>query len=157
MKRSIEDILDLETLAETYSYANTPSYLYKHFRRNDTVAALSSEYTPDELVEGFNRAMAEKNPHAGILVVIYSIIMAMTLKEYSQVKSFFDELRECALPWAKELSNIFLSSATIAQGFDRNERYRLDAQYAIGTKQSSDVDIQVSHEPLMKVEGGPID
>lgn len=124
MKLEIDKLLDLETLKEIFIVSNTPLYLYKNFRKNGTVQGLSNRYSTYTLIKFFETAINNQNDNLDRLVSIYSIIIALTFKDYSEIHHFFNKLDSYEIEWSKELKAIFMSSVEITQIYGKNENYR---------------------------------
>ena len=106
--------LDLDTLKGKIILANVPSYLYRHFRADASVQFLAESPT-ESLIKFFNSLVKKKDKSFDTIAVCYAIIVALTFKEYSQVRYFFDKLETYDLEWLPEIKAIYLSSVRITE------------------------------------------
>ncbi|PWK77910.1 hypothetical protein LX99_02795 [Mucilaginibacter oryzae] len=102
--------LDLSTLMKYLSFANTPSYLYKHYKENDSIATLSSSYSTDAIVSDFMAIVNTERRTIEDLTLLYSFIIALTFKPTEQVNFFFKQLKDAPLRWAEKIASIYFAN-----------------------------------------------
>ena len=107
------DKLDLETLREIFIYANTPKYLYKNLKKDTSVQFIANNNSTDVLITAFNEFLAQASNDCDKAVQLYVILVALTFKNYSEVRPFFQTLLSNKFRWVKEISETFLSEAEI--------------------------------------------
>lgn len=155
--KPLDKILDLDVLKEKLIFSNTPLYLYKHFRRNESIQELSKRYDSKTLIRIFGNIMMSQNDDLISLVSVYSIIIALTFKEYSEVRQFFLTLDSYNnLKWSRELKEIFFSYSMITQIYRVNLNYKAKSSYDLNTRQSSSNVMSRSVEPKISIIGEAI-
>src|ERR1700760_2584573 len=96
--KNIKDDLNTSNLIERLGYANTPAYLYKHYRQDQTVYDLSKSYSIEDLVnylkDNLNNVKSIED-----LVVVYATIISLTFKDEKDVKDIFIALKGSPLRW----------------------------------------------------------
>lgn len=106
----LEDVLNIEKLSGIYLKANVPSYLYEHFRKEESIVELA-KYNAEELM-GLFKTYIEEDFSFDNLIIIYSLVMALSLKSYREIEGFFkEELSKYQLEWLGELKSICLVKA----------------------------------------------
>lgn len=118
-----EIVIDLEGLKEILIFANTPLYLYKNFRKNEAVQTLAKVYSPEDLIRYFDYNLENATVSFNNLTLAYAMLIALSLKEYDQVISFFNRLDSYSIKWAKELKYIFLKSSIVEQHIEKKIEY----------------------------------
>lgn len=119
MKKIIGKKLDIDSLMEIYMLANTPFYLYKHFKRNPSIIDVSREFTSEELISTFYNIVDNGISDIKALIFIYGLVIASTNKPYAEVHHFFKELKRFNLKLFDEISDIYLSTANNTQFIDK--------------------------------------
>ena len=131
--------LNLEPLLEAYCFANTPYYLYKHFRRDESVQQLTKRYAAEHLIDEYHlrtkrlmkpgtstgffiKLINFVNPFLGRtsrqaepgkledLLVAYAIAVAATFLTRNDAAEFLRRLDLSRLEWGEAIQYIFLSS-----------------------------------------------
>lgn len=69
---------EIRALAPIYAYANTPSYLYRHFRSHPTVDLLTSRFSPEDLVATVNEIDGITHRDLREVVTAYACLVALT-------------------------------------------------------------------------------
>lgn len=87
-------------LTRIYLVANTPSYLYRHYRVEETVQALA-KYDVSQLLSALNETAAE-NRTLKQVVVSYAILVALTFKNPDEVRRAMNQDLH-GLTWAEEI------------------------------------------------------
>lgn len=155
MKMEIDKVLDFNSLTRIFILSNTPLYLYKNFRRNQTVQELSTRYGSSSLIEFVEQAVVEKKLTLEKLVSIYSVIIALSFKNYSEVVDFFNRLDRFEIQWSKELKEIWLSKARITEIKKYNANYKVPIISDINSKQSSNKFNIQPRQPKISIKGEP--
>ncbi len=122
MKVDLDKVLNLEELKIKFFAANTPFYLYEHFSKNASVMQLSLNYTSEILIKYFKNIARKKIDDLETLVKIYAVVIALTLKEYSEVFSFIKSLGSYRFRWFNEIKEIFMSQSSTSQFHDKTSR-----------------------------------
>lgn len=137
----VKNILDISSLEETFISANTPLYIYKNFRKNNSIQNLAEMFDSDYLIKLFNTLVREKRKDLETLIFIYSVIIALTFKDYFKVKRFFSKLDAYRLEWSKELKEIVLTNSKITQMAQVNKNYKIDGYYDFAARNSANMSI----------------
>jgi len=102
--------INLETLKKWYYLANTPFYLFKHFREEPSIEKLSKDFNSEELINIYNDMISKINDNDEYIIYIYAIIIALTFKEDTIVKDFINRLDSCKLQWFDVIKYIYESN-----------------------------------------------
>lgn len=104
-----QEYIDYESLEQIFAVANTPTYLYNGFLKNQTILVLSTSFSEEKLITFFFNAYNEKRTFRN-LVTLYALVIAISLKGSSYTDSFFQNLPEKEdIKWSKELAIIYFS------------------------------------------------
>ena len=108
---SIIKYIDIKNIGKRLAYANTPAYMYKHLREEESVADIADMFTSDELIAQLkNSIVREVSSNEGI-VLMYALLVAITLKGDEQSLIFLRQICEnSTVRWFKEITSIFLST-----------------------------------------------
>jgi len=106
--------IDLKPLIATYLFANTPMYLYRHFRRNASLKELAENNPPQRLVNEYKRRTSKKTKATKDIVIAYCILIAITFLEYQQALAVFDTINLSGLDWGSDIKDIYMSKIKIA-------------------------------------------
>jgi hypothetical protein len=98
--------LNVDSLTRAYAFANTPAYLYRHFRGDDSVQAIARDVHPDALVEVYNRVNLRHLKDIGDVVLAYAAMVALSMSGHEAAKVAFASLTEEGLDWAKALKEL---------------------------------------------------
>jgi len=104
--------LNFENLIERLSFANTPAYLYKHYRQDSSIYKLSQENSTAELIEFLKKALCDVGSISE-LATVYAILIALTFKKPEEVTDFFVALQNSHLRWADKLAEIYFLNSSI--------------------------------------------
>ena len=104
-----DKILDYEGLAKWYIFANTPTYLYKHYRNDEGILAFSKAYSSSQLKKFFDDMISTKLENIDDFVTVYALIFALSFKEYSEVRDFFNSVDQYPLRWAKQIKQTYFA------------------------------------------------
>jgi len=116
---------DIDNLKEVVVFANTPSYLYKNFRRNPAVIGLAEKYRTEELIEFFERLVQSEKLNMETLTKTYALLFAISLKDYAESRRFLNGVdRYKNLEWIKEIQEIIIDNAraTTIKHIDLNHK-----------------------------------
>ncbi len=103
----VEKLLDLEALTESYLFANTPGYLYRHFRRNSSIEQLIKQVPIQVLIKEYN-ARAIRKELLKEVVTAYSILIAFTFLDYQEALQAFEKTNLALLDWGNEIKALFV-------------------------------------------------
>lgn len=111
--KDIKKILNIEALESKLVFANTPTYLYKNFQRDNSVIKISSMLTFSKLKKYFDELIQLDKKELDDLVLIYAILIALTHKPHKEVKDFFEDLDSINLKWASDIKEIYYSKIKV--------------------------------------------
>ena len=97
------NVLNIDQLAKYILLANTPYFLYRKIYQDETVIELSEKLETTQLVYEFLATIGSAS-HLEDAAIIYGIIFSLAHKPPSEVISFFHDLSERPLKWAKHIS-----------------------------------------------------
>lgn len=98
---------ELERLAQIYVVANTPSYLYRHFKKDPAVEDLAKTNSVAELVSTAKIDGATAARSLPEIVSAYAALIALTLKDYNQISNTLREGNFPGLHWAKDIVRVW--------------------------------------------------
>lgn len=107
------DKIDIKPLTNAYLFANTPMYLYRHFRRNTSLKELAENNPTQRLVDEYNRRTDKKTKSTKDIAIAYSILIAITFLEYKQALAAFDTINLSRLDWGNDIKDIYNSKIKI--------------------------------------------
>jgi hypothetical protein len=110
--KNFAEILNLDNLIEKLSLANTPAYLYKHYRPDSSIYEMSRFFTTNELID-FLKPLINSIKTTKDLAIVYSIIMALTFKSADDVDMFFKVFSEHELRWSDKISELYFLNNSI--------------------------------------------
>jgi hypothetical protein len=119
MKTEMDSILDLNSLRDFYFCANTPVYLYTHFRRDASVQLLAKKVDANRLISCLKDLSKEQTNETMLFVRIYAILAALSHKLQSEL----GELRTFAIPnveWFERIKLLVFEDAPNAYVFEFN-------------------------------------
>ncbi len=99
--------IDLKPLVEAYLFANTPMYLFRHFRENASLRELTQQTSVEALTAEYIDRTRKEWKSIEDIVVAYAILIAITFLEYGQVLTVFESLDLSHLDWGEEIKDIF--------------------------------------------------
>lgn len=140
----------ISILKKIYVVANTPSYLYKHFKREAGVERLSNVYEVLELFEHIVQIDRKKERTLADVASAYAACVALTFHDIKSVLASIKKLELRNLEWVDAIINIWESSYIPTQVTD--QCYTYEPNICIEQKRQSDVsteikDISYQHEP----------
>jgi len=115
---------ELQDLKEIFLLANTPSYLYKNFRQNNSINRLSQKYEAQELITYFKVTAESEKIIFDDVITIYALLVAMSFKEYGVIKKFLSEMGKYQLEWLDELKTIIISNVRVTSTFTIDLKYK---------------------------------
>jgi len=139
---TLEDITsgsDLDSLKEVYVFANTPSYIYKNFRKHRAVYELSRSYDAATLMDYFEQNVSAKEKSLEHTVLAYVFLIALTFKKYHEIKQYIDELDKFQLDWLNELRFIIKDNARIDDNFEMDLSYIDGPNFKSGSATNTDI------------------
>lgn len=99
-------ILNEPQLARIYLVANTPSYLYRHFRADSSVLEIAKRNTIDDLVSfAASIANAPKRTLRDV-VSAYAALVALTFKNQHEVSEKTADVSFENLDWARRIVDL---------------------------------------------------
>jgi hypothetical protein len=95
----------------TYLYANTPSYLYRHFRTIPYVKALADSFALEDIVGQLSSLTSQdvQSPKEGALA--YALLISLTFFDYDTASRALMQIDPSLLDWGEEIRDIFLKTA----------------------------------------------
>jgi hypothetical protein len=106
----IKEQLDIKGLETFYLFANTPSYLYRNFRSNETVSSLIVHNQLSDLLATYMACTEAENRPIENVVIAYAILVSFTFLEPKDAKAAFDQVDLSTLDWGYEIENLFTAS-----------------------------------------------
>ena len=103
----ILDKINLGYLTDTYVFANTPMYLYHHYRNNQLIQKLANITNVNVLTDLFNKISKEEQYTLKDIVTLYSILIALTFLPYRDSIIQLDKLNISKLEWGNDIKAIF--------------------------------------------------
>jgi len=106
-------ILTSETtkrLSEIYLVANTPSYLYKHFRSDEAVEKLAKKYSAEDLINFICQVDSDNNPSLRDIVAAYAGSVALTFHDLRVVEAILTDIQIKNLQWFGKVIQIWKDS-----------------------------------------------
>ncbi len=111
MKLLIEKHMD--SLKETFLFANTPRYLYKNYRHK--LAELSDHYSVQEIWQELERiGPLVKDQDMDSMVYLYALFALLTFHDYTKVRPHLDQLKQMKLRWMKEMVSLYRATARVS-------------------------------------------
>lgn len=154
---SITEILEksADALQSYFVFANTPAYLFRHYRRNPAVQVLGSQCRVEELVAEIE-SLKDEPPTVDVAVRLYALLVAITLSADPAARDTVRALSCPSLSWFEDIKRIFLASGMPTTS--REERGVWGSRAVSELSRSLDnVDFQaVAFKPRTHVENQPI-
>lgn len=104
------DQLDLKSLCETYLVANTPMYLYRHLRSNNSLRRIAEDFSAEGLVAEYESRTTKQRRSVEDIAVAYAMLSAITQLDYPVAMAALDNMDLSRLDWATELRDIYLAT-----------------------------------------------
>lgn len=123
-KKNILNSNELQDLKEIFLVANTPSYLYKNFRQNNSINRLSQKYKTQELITYFESTAKSEKIVFDDVITIYALVVALSFKNYDEIKEFLIEMGKYRLEWLDEFKKNIISKVTITNTLTVDLQYK---------------------------------
>lgn len=105
------EYIDIKNIGKRLAYANTPAYVYKHLREEESIISIADMFTSDELIAQLKNSIAREVSSNEEIVLMDALLIAITLKGDEQSLIFLRQIREnSTVRWFKEITSIFLST-----------------------------------------------
>jgi hypothetical protein len=124
MKEVLEKELNLESIKEIFILANIPMYIYKHFKEDSSIQFLSKKYSTNEFIDFYNKLTENEITELDDIVIIYSILMAISFKNYNEINQFFEDIKPIEIRWFNKLKEIIQSLAIPSETYTENLGYK---------------------------------
>ncbi|MBU6482977.1 MAG: hypothetical protein KGS09_20855 [Nitrospirae bacterium] len=108
---SIPTEIDSHEIDLVYLVANTPAFLYKHLRHNNSVQWMAAKFSIDELCRIYQELRTPSGRNNFPVSLSYAVITALSLKEYSVVSEVLRGLPVEGLDWGRIFLDIVLSQS----------------------------------------------
>lgn len=106
------NIIDVEKTSQILLVANTPTYLYESFVRNNSIFELHNSFSDQELINFYYREINNERSLEN-LTYLYSLIIAIGFYDTAHSVGFFNELKkEKTIKWAEQISNLYFSKVS---------------------------------------------
>ncbi|MBI5662550.1 MAG: hypothetical protein HZC46_10435 [Ignavibacterium album] len=148
----LEDLLNIEKLAEYYILSNTPYFLFKKFSNEDSIKVMSEKFTTNELIELFKQKYLSELKSIEEVVMLYSILISMIFKPYEEVKNFMSEVPKYNFRWSKQISEIFFSKKISENVSFINMNYKTLSTLKSNSSGTSDDKIEYKVKPKIILE-----
>lgn len=102
-------ILNIDALTNVYLVANTPAYLFRHFRNNETVQNFADSHSVAQLASEINRVSALTVPERNIrdIVSAYSSIVGLTFKNPADVLKVLENVEFNRILWGDRILSLW--------------------------------------------------
>ncbi len=99
------NILNVDALANIYMVANTPSYLFRHYRNNSSVQDFADAHSIEELAAEIQRvsSIALDQRTVDDIAVAYAAVVGLTFKDAAQVDAVIANLDFSKILWAQRI------------------------------------------------------
>ncbi len=121
--------LNTSSLIEVLLFANTPNYVYKNFRREDSVKSLSSKYSTEQLITEYQKHISAINQSAEDVVTAYAILIGLTFFDYPKALEAIHKLNLSPLTWGNEIKEIFVANAKTTNVFNVSPQVSLNPPF----------------------------
>jgi|GEM_PF-1244018 len=151
----LKSILNMRELTARYLFANTPYYLYKHFKSENTIEDLSQKYSSEKLISLLDSILKEEIEEIEDAVIIYAILISLTYKPYHDVKDFFKEIRSEQFEWFNEIATKYLSESidTKYEDSDVKMSQQKIVENKAGDKSSSNITVEEYSPIINEIDG----
>ena len=140
----------IKWLARVYAVANTPSYLYRHFREEETIKNLAAVCSEKELVEYIIEVDSKDAPKLSEVVSAYACCIALTFHNLKSVIAVMKGVKLSRLEWVERILKIweicYTSTLVVDTGYyhkpeiEAEEKTKSD----VGTER---INLRYQHEP----------
>ena len=103
-------LLNLEELRRLYAFANTPAYLFRRFRRDESVKRLADAVSLPELVSEIKEV--DGNPERSLddVVSAYAALVAATHKNPARTRPALESLVVSNLDWIGSIIELWAAT-----------------------------------------------
>jgi hypothetical protein len=133
-------------LAELYSLANTPGFVFSRFREHPSVAHLAGRFSAKQLVAHALHVDALSKPRVEDLVSAYAALVALTLHQPETVRSAALGVTFTNLRWADYVLRVVSDTPVVMES--RVLKWRPHARS--GPKQAVDASVVSSDTLVLK-------
>jgi len=111
------EALNFESLAKWYYFANTPSYLFRHFRNDESLQQFADHHTVDELAKAVFDIASVKAENRAIkdIVLAYSCVVGLTFKNAREVHDALAGRDIASIVWANRIMNMWTPYPTVVE------------------------------------------
>jgi len=148
----LEDLLNIERLAEYYILSNTPYFLFKKFSNEDSIKVMAEKYSTNELIELFKQKYLSELKSIEEVVMLYSILISLLFKPYDEVKNFMSEVPKYNFRWSKQISDIYFSKKISENFLFFNMNYKTLSTLKSNSSGTSDDKIEHKVKPKIILE-----
>lgn len=142
--------IDLPALTKVYLFANTPMYLYNHFRGNSSLQLLATYTSIQDLVNEFTARTDKEKRTLEDIVVGYSVLIIISFLDYKRALEAFEQMDMARIEWGVEIKAIYINSARVTNVF--RESVKLPVRLFIDTTRSSGSQNSLSTSPKPKID-----
>jgi hypothetical protein len=114
----------ISILEKVYVVANTPSYVYRHFRAEEGVQTLGKIYDSRRLVEHIVEIERKEERTLGDIISAYAATVALTFKNIGEVKEVMRDLRIERVEWAVKILSLWIATCVPTDTRDLDYDYR---------------------------------
>jgi hypothetical protein len=111
---SLIDSANLQDLTQIYLFASTPSYLYRHFRKQSSLADLARSQPIENLVAEYQNRTTQENRSVEDVVMAYAVLVSITHLPYQEAQAILDRLDLSLLDWGEDIRTIFAATTKTA-------------------------------------------
>jgi hypothetical protein len=107
---NLEQLIDFKKLSEVFLFANTPIYLYTHFRKDASVQNLAKTCSTNELTDCLGSLLTEPVKDLTSAVKAYAVLVSLSLKpaqELGRLKNY----TTTNLEWFSRLKSLVFEDA----------------------------------------------
>jgi hypothetical protein len=115
-------ILNQSQLAQIYLVANTPSYLFRHYRADSSIWEVARRYSVAELVLSVAEIAHLDERTLNQVVLAYAALVALSFKNPKEVHAATAHVSFAGLNWAEHLLALASSQQTSTQEFEIQAR-----------------------------------
>jgi hypothetical protein len=115
-------ILNQSQLAQIYLVANTPSYLFRHYKADSSIWELARRYSVDELVSAIAEIANLNERTLNHIVLAYAALVALSFKNPREVEAAASRVSFDRLNWAQHILALAKSQQTSTQEFEIQAR-----------------------------------
>lgn len=136
--KDIMSKLDYEGLSRAFMVANTPLFLYKRLRENESVRLISASYDTKTLINIFNKIVASSNlSKLENIILVYAVLSALSYKTIKEVGVFFKSLPKYRLKWFAEFSDIYIGTTRITDLHTIDNNFKIMGATSVHSGSSS--------------------